>query len=244
MLKTLIVMVVLILAFFAGESNAQEQQPTPGPLGEQATERPTPMPMFSMTIPGDQNDEMQALKNPSVLRDLEIVEVQTQEIAKTNEEFAQRHSLLLSKLIASQGDAQKSQAVAEEFKKLREEKSQALSKILLPHQIERIKQVSRQIQINSAGGVAGAMQHGPLAKVLSVTDEQKKRLEEIQKRLKQDIAAKTRELKESAREEVLAMLSINQRSKYNKFVGEKFEEKEQDWNDYYKKTQTSRNPSR
>lgn len=187
------------------------------------------LPIGGFVLPTFQRDEtMQPLLNPSVMKDLEIVEEQRQELNKIQQKFSKRTQSIMNQFISSgQLNLEAKKKMALELSGLEKEKTLEFSKVLLPHQLERIKQVSHQIQVKNRG-VAGALNYGKLSKELKVTDEQKKKFAEIQQQLYEDIKEKTKQLNEAAMKRVLAELSLKQRDKYKQLTGSKFEVQQED----------------
>lgn len=121
----------------------------------------------------------------------------------------------------------------EEFRKQAEERQKEmqakLAEILLPHQLDRLKQIYIQVQ-----GV-GALQDAEIAKELGISDEQKEKMAEVRTAAgakmrelfqggdREAAREKFAELRESINKDVLALLTTEQQEKFEKMKGEKFE---------------------
>ena len=249
MKKTLFFLTVLMSIVLASSLTAQEAAENEATVETELQSLPMPVlvqpmlaapsiasPSFGFsfaTFGGD--DTFQSLHDPSVMKDLEIVEEQRDEIASIQKDFSQRNQKLIKKLMQVQADQAKGKEIHDEMMAMQKEKNEALSKVLLPHQLERIKEVSRQIQIDSYGGVAAALGYGQLATELDISDKQKKQMAEIQKELQSAIALKTEELRKAAKEKVLAALTPDQRAKLKDLTGVKFKRNNKDWQEHFQR---------
>jgi hypothetical protein len=102
--------------------------------------------------------------------------------------------------------------------RLKEESQRRVTEILLPHQVERLKQMRVQLQMRSRG--AGALANGELANTLGLTDDQKKRLAEKQREAELELRRKVDELrKQLVKDIVQEVLTAEQRESLAKLVG-------------------------
>lgn len=102
--------------------------------------------------------------------------------------------------------------------RLKEESQRRVTEILLPHQVERLKQMRVQLQMRSRG--AGALANGELANTLGLTDDQKKRLAEKQREAELELRRKVEELrKQIVKDIVQEVLTAEQRESLAKLVG-------------------------
>lgn len=102
--------------------------------------------------------------------------------------------------------------------RLKEESQRRVTEILLPHQVERLKQMRVQLQMRSRG--AGALANGELANTLGLTDDQKKRLAEKQREAELELRRKVEELrKQLVKDIVQEVLTAEQRESLAKLVG-------------------------
>lgn len=102
--------------------------------------------------------------------------------------------------------------------RLKEESQRRVTEILLPHQVERLKQMRVQLQMRSRG--AGALANGELANMLGLTDDQKKRLAEKQREAELELRRKVEELrKQLVKDIVQEVLTAEQRESLAKLVG-------------------------
>lgn len=102
--------------------------------------------------------------------------------------------------------------------RLKEESQRRVAEILLPHQVERLKQMRVQLQMRNRG--VNALAGGELANSLGLTDEQKKRLAEKQREAELELRRKIDELrKQLVKDIVQEVLTPEQRESLAKLAG-------------------------
>lgn len=103
-------------------------------------------------------------------------------------------------------------------RKITEETKKKLSEILLPHQVERLKQIRFQIAMRNQGSKAIA--GGELGDILGLTDKQKEELAEKQRKAEKELREKIEQLRRDTYKEVVdEVLTSEQREKLSKLVG-------------------------
>jgi Spy/CpxP family protein refolding chaperone len=96
-----------------------------------------------------------------------------------------------------------------------------LKEVLLPHQFDRLKQIDVQSRIQQRG--ASALSSGDLAEALSLTAEQKEKLEKRAEEVREELQEKIRQLQTEARDKMLDVLTPEQRAKLDELMGDTFE---------------------
>ena len=96
-----------------------------------------------------------------------------------------------------------------------------LEKVLLPHQLERLKQIDLQNRIQQRG--ASALTSGDIAKALNLTDEQRDKLEKRAAEVQQELQTQIRQLQADARKKMLDVLTPDQRTQLDKLLGQQFD---------------------
>lgn len=185
---------------------------------------------FTMPAP----EPFSLLGNPSVQKDLELVGDQLKAVQDLQSEFAKQMQSQLGDLSKGGFDPSRFAGIKELMDKLKAEQKKKMEKVLLPHQIDRLRQVALQTHMKQAG-TAGAL--AAIKEELGMTDEQaatlKKRAKEVNEKLVKDIA----ELKEKAKKGLLKeVLTSEQNSKLEKMIGEKYEPQNKDWEEQFKKS--------
>ncbi len=89
-----------------------------------------------------------------------------------------------------------------------------LDGVLLPHQLERLKQIDLQSKIRQRG--ADALTSGDLAKALNLTDEQREKLEKRAAEVQEELQAKIRDLQADAQKKCLMSLRPNNRHNFKR----------------------------
>ena len=118
------------------------------------------------------------------------------------------------------------------MKKLREQQREQMQGLLLPHQVERLKQVAFQTHMKQAGA-AGALASEAIAEELGITKEQIERLKERSKEIQAKLAEDMEKLKEKAQQDLLMELTPDQRAKIKEMTGEKYEPQSKDWEESF-----------
>jgi len=117
-------------------------------------------------------------------------------------------------------DEERTAKFAEIQKKMTEMTDTAQKAILLPKQIERLKQISVQSQLNRGGGTVFALSNGDLAKELGITDDQKEALQKASETADAEMQEKMTKLRDEARQKILSVLTADQQAKLKKLTGE------------------------
>jgi Spy/CpxP family protein refolding chaperone len=96
-----------------------------------------------------------------------------------------------------------------------------MNEILLPHQVARLREINLQQQVRR-GGLEGALQ-GELAEELGITDEQREQMVAKAQELQQEMQQKIEQLRKDAQDELMSLLTPDQRSKLDSLMGTDFE---------------------
>lgn len=174
-------------------------------------------------------DSFAMLSNPSVQKDLELVEDQIQQIKDVNADFSARIQDQIGGLQGENGgfDLARAKELGELVKKLKEQQKAEIDNLLLPHQQDRLQQVALQMQMQAMG--AARALSSKLAEELGITDEQKDRLKKRQKELQEEMEKKIAKMREDVKQELLQELTSQQREKLKELTGAEFEMKSEDF---------------
>ena len=180
-------------------------------------------------IPGSGSgkfDPLSLLDNKDVREELEFVDDQLDEFRAAQDELRQQ-ILDRAKSLAGAGKLDPSQMseIAKELAKLKKGSQKSLESMLLPHQLERLRQVALQIQMKKRGA-ANTLISGKIAEELGIDAAQKKRIENRQEELKEELARRMEELKKEIRDKLLDELTSEQKRKLEKLSGDDFEYKQ------------------
>ena len=94
-----------------------------------------------------------------------------------------------------------------------------MEKILLPHQLKRLDQLSAQLR-TQGGGMA--LLGGEVARDLGVTDQQREQLRTKVEEIEQETRKQEAELRRQVREKVIQLLTPEQQKKLKEMIGEPF----------------------
>ena len=108
---------------------------------------------------------------------------------------------------------------AEIQKKMTDMTSAAEKEILLPKQVDRLKQISFQSRLNR-GGTVDALASDDIAKDLGITEAQKEALRKASEEATAEMTEKMTKLRDEARQKILSVLTAEQQAKIKKLSGE------------------------
>jgi Spy/CpxP family protein refolding chaperone len=166
------------------------------------------------------------LSQKSVQDELKLSEEQTKKLTTLQEKQREgRASFKGFKDLSDEEKKAKIQEFAKQAQERAKEADKAIAEILKPEQLKRFKQISLQQR------GAGAISDPEVAEALKLTDEQKGKVKDINESLAKDAREagrgedgrkKREELRKSADEKVMAILSEEQKTKLKELGGEPF----------------------
>lgn len=177
-----------------------------------------------------------ALFNEKIQSELDLVDEQKSQLAvllnllKSKRDTSIKALKQLEQEGASKDEiqAKREQLIAQlEFEKA-ETKSEVME-ILLPHQQQRLRQVTNQFmlrEIAKSEKVPSGVLAPLMRKYLEIDDAQANRLQEKAAALKKGLDEKIKKLTEEAQQELLKELNSEQRAKFEKLTGEPIEKLE------------------
>lgn len=158
------------------------------------------------------------LGDENVKKDLGITEDQV----KKMEEFQAKMRDEMGQVFQGLRDLSQEERTAkfqEIQKKMTEMSDAAQKEILLPKQIERLKQISYQSRLNR-GGTSDALASDDIAKELGITEAQKEALQKAQEEADTEMREEMTKLRDKARQKILNVLTSEQQAKLKKLTGE------------------------
>lgn len=163
------------------------------------------------------------LQSQEVQQEIELVDEQQAELRQIGEEVRDQ----MRSLFAGMRDLDPEER-RERFESLREDMADITSQVetriqdvLLPHQYERLKEINLQQQIRQQG-MAGALSGG-LAEELGISEEQREKLTTRAQELQAEMQEKIVQLRQEAENELLQILTPDQRSKLESLRGKGFQ---------------------
>lgn len=106
------------------------------------------------------------------------------------------------------------------FEAINKDAEARMQKVLMPHQFDRLKQIDVQSRLQRGG--ADALTEGELADTLGLTEAQRDQLREKQEEIQKDLDAKIGQLRVEARNQLLEVLTPEQRAKLTSLMGADF----------------------
>lgn len=181
------------------------------------------------------NNIIGTLANPKMARELELVDEQQEVIRELIGEFGQLHGKVREEFKdrwEAAGDSEREVLKKEYFARIEEGRLEIVKEMkdnLLPHQIDRLEQLSAQrMMAEGKGRESAGLLTNQMVNYLNISDKQKKRIEKKAEDLKKEVGEKIRKILEEAKQELLSELSAGQKAKYEKLVGEPVAEEKAD----------------
>ncbi|GEM_PF-1739907 len=180
------------------------------------------MPMRSPMV--DTNNWSSLLNLPEVREELEIVDDQFEEISAARNRLEKDLKSRINEMITSGFDPSKAKDLGETIKEQRAAIDSELQQMLLPSQVERLKQLALHIRMKQAGAV-GVLSSKEVMEELEMNEEQLEALKKKAEELKKELDEKYEVMKKKAQEELLDELKPNQRKKLEALMGANFDYK-------------------
>lgn len=163
------------------------------------------------------------MRSDEVRRELEVTDEQLTDLEAMGEELRGEMRSMFEGMrdLSPEERQQRFQDLRADMEDLRAEAEERMGDILLPHQLARLKEISIQQQVRR-GGLQGALR-GNLAEELGITEEQREQMTEKAQALQQEMQAKIEEMRKEAQEELMSLLTADQRAKLESMMGSEFE---------------------
>lgn len=97
-----------------------------------------------------------------------------------------------------------------------------IEEILLPEQLERIRQIAFQVEI-SRMGLGPSLTRGKLGETVGIRNDQKPDLIRLATKIEEETTAKIAQIRREAREELVATLDEEQQAKVTELIGDFFD---------------------
>lgn len=175
-------------------------------------------------------------QNNGVQKEIELVDEQLDQLKQINEDFSKRIQDQMKAIRDDKGnfDIGRAKDLSEMIRNLNEEKNSRMQEVFLPHQFDRLKQISLQTHMKRSGE-SSMLTNQEVVEALGLTEKQQKKLKERAKELKAEMEKKIQELKEEAREELFEELTRDQRETLESLLGDDFELKSTSMRDRLKR---------
>jgi hypothetical protein len=166
-------------------------------------------------------DPLGMIHNPDVQKEIELDAEQLDAFKEANAEFQKKMQAQTLDLRNGKIDREKMKAMSASIKALQDEQTSRIKKILVPHQLERLEQISTQQYMDSAG-TAAALANKKLAEQLGLSKEQLERIKQRSEEVSKELTEKIEQLKQEGREKILSELTSEQREKITQLTGKKY----------------------
>ena len=172
---------------------------------------------------------LQLLSNERVQDELEIVDEQKEIVEQLQQEQRDTMREMFSGMrerFREMGEDDRQSAMEEIREKMTESNKEFEERVfeeLLPHQVDRLKQLILQASNRRGGGITGGRFSETLIEDLGITEEQIEKMKEKAEKVRVDLEKKMAKLRSQAEQEILSVLDASQREKYRELVGETFE---------------------
>lgn len=157
------------------------------------------------------------LSDESIRTDLDMVDSQYKELQDLSSQVQKRAAEQIRGL-----DFSDRENLVEQIRKIREQATSELNSVLLPHQLERLKQIRMQALLQRRG-LVDVLTSDPVKADLEITDQQSDELKAFEKVVQEDLAKEMAKLQEKARDRILSKLNPTQKKQAKDMIGDAFE---------------------
>jgi len=163
------------------------------------------------------------LQNEQIQKELDLVPEQLEQLQALAEKRRQRRRPDWSGFrdLTEEQRRERFAKMREEMQQRQAESTKEVEGVLLRHQVERLRQIQLQMQVQR-GGTTGALSSDQVVQLLGITEEQLEKLREVRADVEKEMQEKMAEVREEARQKLLQVLTPEQRKKLEKALGEKF----------------------
>ena len=157
------------------------------------------------------------LADPEVRKELEMLDEQFDSLQKTNASIQKRAAEQLLQLDFSDGEN-----VTSRLKDLRGQSEDELLATLLPHQMDRLRQILAQNQLRRRS-LVDVLTSEPTKTRLEISDEQSSKLKQAEREINEELENRIAELRREAREKLVSKLTSKQQRDFDTIFGDTFE---------------------
>lgn len=206
-MRTRLVTVVTFLAV-AAQAHISQSQPPRGPGG------PGRGQMLGVGA---------LLFSEEVRGEIDLLEEQEADLRQMGEEVRDKMRRIFSGMRDLSPEERRAafEDARESMQAVRDEVNERVKQVLMPHQWDRLRQIELQQQMRRQG--AESLGSGRIAEALGLTEEQKLELQRRAAEQTAKLEERIRQLREEAQDEVLKVLTAEQRAKFDELMGKPFE---------------------
>ena len=197
-----------------GEGGSPELQAMVPMLNDIALNKPVG---WTASEYGTESSTLGMLADADVRSDLEMLDDQYRQLQDLNAEIQKRAAEQIRSL-----DFSDRENLVSQIKSIRESAVNDLNGVLLPHQIERLKQIRMQ-SILRRRSLIEVITSDPVKSELEITDDQSSDLKAKEKEIEEELQREIAELREKARKKLLSSLRPTQQEAVEKMIGDAYE---------------------
>ena len=166
---------------------------------------------------GGQSGSLDLLSNEKVREELEMMDDQYDDLVAMQKRVQERAAEQLRGM-----DFKDRENLVSQIRKIQEQAEEDLNSVLLPHQLQRLRQLRNQSRLRNRS-LVDLLTSDPVKSELEVTDKQAEKLREEEKEIRADLEKQIAELREEAQQRLLSKLKPSQREKAQELIGDAFE---------------------
>jgi ribosome recycling factor len=177
------------------------------------------------TDPSDSSALAALLQQEKIRQELGISDSQMagiQKLQKESGELLQKAVQELMKATKESGGAAQLDHIREARERVRELTERGIEEILLPDQVDRIKQIAFQVEITRMG-MGPSLTRGKFGEAVGIRNEQKPELIRLAQELEEETRKKIAAIRAEAREKLIAKLDEEQQQKVEDLLGKYFD---------------------
>ena len=157
------------------------------------------------------------LSNEKVRDEIEMIDQQYQELQQANARIQKRVAEEIRGL-----DFSRPTTMTTRIRGIRNRAQKELEELLLPHQVERLRQLHNRSRLRSQG-LVDLLTEAPIREELEISSDQEEELRKEEAKLEAELQEKIRQLRKEAREQLLGKLKPGQEKKAKQLLGEEFD---------------------
>ena len=166
---------------------------------------------------GGQASLMGLIGNPRVREDLEIVDEQYKQFLERAADAQRQAAEQLRSM-----DFSDREGLVRQIKDIQDQTRRELESVLLPHQMDRLRQIRAQSILRRRTFVE-AITSEPMRSELDISNRQAEALQQEAEKIEADIAKQVAELREKARQKLIKTLDRSQQQKIDELFGDNFD---------------------
>lgn len=166
---------------------------------------------------GGEAGTLDVLADPKVREELQMVDEQYEQLQKMQDQIQKRAAEQVRQL-----DLSDTENLIDQIQMIRDKAEDDLNSVLLPHQVDRLRQIHMQSALRHRS-LVDILTSDPVKSKLEVTNQQVEELRQTEKEIEEDILKEIAKLRKAARERLLSKLDSDQKKQVEEMIGDSFE---------------------